>query len=113
MDRMEHFRHAKVLEGETVVLDDVEGHLGFHAKAGGRKQWHGYFELSRDQHLQVGVRYELVLADGRLAEINASDVPDSDRAGGATHMAHFYVVGELRNARRGLKDDGTRKHVLG
>ncbi len=113
MERMEHFRHARVLEGEAVVLDDVEGHLGFHAKAGGRKQWHGYFELADHQHLRAGVRYDLQLADGRQAEINAADVPDSGRAGAASHIAHFYVVGEFRNSRRGLKDDGTRKHVLG
>lgn len=113
MERMEHFRHAKVLEGETVALDDIEGHLGFHLKAGGRKQWHGYFELTRDQHLRAGVHYELVLSDGRHAEINASDVPDSERAGSDRHIAHFYVVGEVRSSRRGLADDGTRKRVLG
>lgn len=113
MERMEHFRHAKVLEGDTAVLDDVEGHLGFHVKSQGRKQWHGYFELTRDQHLKSGVRYELVLADGRHAEINAADIPDSERAGAATHIADFYVVGEVRNYRRGLHDDGSRKRVLG
>jgi hypothetical protein len=113
MERMEHFRHAKVLDGDKTVLDDVEGHLGFHEKAHGRKQWHGYFELTREQHLTSGVRYELMLADGRHAEINAADVPDSERVGAETHIADFYVVGELRSFRRGLRDDGTRRHVLG
>jgi hypothetical protein len=113
MERMEHFRHAKVLEGEAVVLDDVEGHLGFHEKAHGRKQWHGYFELGPHQHLKAGSHYELQLADGRHAEINAADVPASERAGAATHIADFYVVGEVRSHRRGLRDDGGRKPVLG
>lgn len=105
MDRMEHFRNARVVSGDSVVLDSVDGYLGFHVKAHGRKQWHGYFELTKDQHLEAGARYNLLLADGRLADINAADVRDSDTPGKQVHIAEFYVVGDVRQQRRGLRDD--------
>lgn len=111
MERMEHFRDARLLDGETLVLDRVEGYLGVHVKAHGRKQWHGYFELADDQHVAAGAHYQLQLADGRTAEINAADVPGSDVPGRRVHVAEFYVIGEIRNNRRGLRDDG-RRHVL-
>jgi hypothetical protein len=112
MERMEHFRDARLLDGETVVLEHVEGYLGAHIKAHGRKQWHGYFELANDQHVVSGAHYQLVLADGRLAEINAADIRGSDVPGRHTHVAEFYVVGDIRSQRRGLREEG-RRHSLG
>jgi hypothetical protein len=112
MERMEHFRDAKLMDGERVVLAGVEGYLGAHVKAHGRKQWHGYFELTNDQHVEAGGHYQLHLGDGRVAEINAADIRGSEHPGRHTHVAEFYVIGELRNARRGLKDAG-RHHSLG
>ena len=112
MERMEHFREARLLDGETVVLERVEGYLGSHIKAHGRKQWHGYFELASDQHVTSGARYQLVFPDGRIAEINAADIRGSDVPGRHTHVAEFYVIGDIRGHRRGLRDEG-RRHTLG
>jgi hypothetical protein len=112
MDRMEHFREAKILENGQVVLDHVEGYLGFHAKPNGRKQWHGYVELKPDQHVSAGVHLELQMADGRVAEINAAEVRDSDTPGRNIHIAEFYVIGDVRMARRGLRD-GAQRPTLG
>lgn len=112
MERMEHFRDARLLDGETTVLEHVEGYLGAHVKSHGRKQWHGYFELDSEQHVATGAHYQLVLPDGRMAEINAADIRDSDIPGRRTHVAEFYVIGEIRSHRRNLRDDG-RRHSLG
>jgi hypothetical protein len=112
MERMEHFRDAKLMDGERVVLQGVEGYLGAHIKAHGRKQWHGYFELTNDQHVESGAHYQLHLHDGRLAEINAADIRGSEVPGRQTHVVEFYVVGDVRHARRGLRDEG-RRHSLG
>ena len=113
MDRMEHFRDATVTDGDREVFAHAEGYLGFHEKSHGRKQWHGYFELNKDQHLVSGAHYQLHLTDGRVAEINAADVQGSDTPGKDVHIAEFYVVGEIRAMRRGLRDDGRHRHVLG
>jgi hypothetical protein len=112
MERMEHFRDAKIQENGQVVLDHVEGYLGFHNKTHNRKQWHGYFELKKDQHVSAGIHLELQLADGRVAEINAAEVRDSDTPGRDIHIAEFYVIGDVRMARRGLRD-GAQRHTLG
>ena len=67
MERMEHFRDARLMKHEAVVLDQLDGHLGHHVKSGDRKQWFGYFELKNDQHIVAGEHYQLVLSDGRVA----------------------------------------------
>jgi hypothetical protein len=113
MERMEHFRNAKLYSGDQVVMENVEGHLGFHSKSNGRKQWFGYFELHSNQHLEAGAHYKLELADGRVAELNASDVRNSEQRGTDIHVAEFYVIGEIHRHRRNLRDDGTRRHLLG
>lgn len=102
MERMEHFRDARLIKHGECILDHVDGHLGHHVKSGGRKQWFGYFELRTDQHIAAGEHYQLVFADGRQAEVNAADVPASEVPGRDIHVAEFYVVGEVASARRGL-----------
>ncbi len=111
MEKMEHFRNARLMDGSKEILNDLEGHLGFHEKSHGRKQWHGYFELGRDQHIAAGVHLQLILADGRVAEINASDIQGSNQPGRERHVAEFYVVGDIRKERRGLRDDEPRRHL--
>lgn len=109
---MEHFRDACLMDGDREVLSHVDGHLGFHVKSGGRKQYFGYFELHSHQHIEAGAHYQLTLSDGRVAEVNASDVRDSDVPGSDLHVAEFYVVGDLRSRSRGLRDDGARRSRL-
>ena len=47
MERMEHIR-GKILEGEQIVLDPVDGYLACHDHKG-RKTYYGYFEMPSDQ----------------------------------------------------------------
>ncbi len=101
MDKMEHFRGAKLMDGKKEVLADLEGYIGCHEKGHGRRQWHGYFELTKEQHITAGVHLLLVLPDARVAEINAADIQGSDMPGKNKHVAEFYVIGELRVQRRG------------
>lgn len=112
MEKMEHFRDATLMDGDRLVMDHVEGHLGHHVKSGGRKQYFGYFELHSHQHIEAGAHYQLILPDGRVAEINASDIQNSEQRGTDLHVAEFYVVGEIRNKRRGLRDDSQHRHYL-
>jgi hypothetical protein len=111
MEKMEHFRNARLMDGQRELLNNLEGYLGFHEKAHGRKQWHGYFELTHDQHITAGAHLQLMLADGRVAEINASDIQGSDQPGRQKHVAEFYVVGDIRKERRGLRDDTQHRHL--
>ncbi len=113
MERMEHFQGARLFDGDQLLLEDLNGHLGHHTKPNGRKQWFGYFELRHDQHIEAGMHYRLELADGRTAELTASDVRDSEPSGTDVHAAEFYVVGELHGMRRGLSDDTSHRHALG
>jgi hypothetical protein len=108
MDKMEHFREAKLYDGDALLIEHLDGHIGCHQKSPTRKQWHGYFELTADQHIPPGVHYRLVLTDGRTAEINAAEVQNSDVPGSHIHVAEFYVVGELKKAGRSLRDGNRR-----
>lgn len=112
MEKMEHFREGRLLKDEQVVIEKIDGHLGCHLKSQGRKQWFGYFELRSDQHVPAGSHYRLELADGRVAEINASDVQNSNVAGTDLHIAEFYVVGEVRSPRRGLREGNGKRNYL-
>jgi hypothetical protein len=106
MERMEHFHSARLTEGDKTILDNLDGYLGFHIRSQGRKQWYGFFELSNDQQIVMGVRYRLTLQDGRSVDIHAADVPDSDPKHLGKHMVEFYVSGELRERRRGMESSG-------
>jgi hypothetical protein len=114
MEKMEHFRNGKLLDGDKAVLEGVDGHLGFHARAHGRREWYGYFELPADKHVVAGAHYNLVLEDGRTAEIYAEDIRASNTPGKATHVAMFYVIGDVRGrtgsgsgGQRSLRDGGS------
>lgn len=109
MERMEHFRNARLVDGDNEALAGIEGYLGFHVKSQGRKQWYGYFELTKDQHVAAGAHYTLVLTDGRAGEIHAADVRSSDAPNKNVHIAEFYVIGEFKIQRRGLKEDAAQQ----
>jgi hypothetical protein len=98
---LEHFRGAKVYEGERVLLDNAEGELTYREKSGGRREWHGFIEVPNSIHIEAGAHLKLVLADRREAEINAADIRGSEIAGRATHAVEFYVAGDLHVPGRG------------
>ena len=93
MERMEHIR-GKILEGETTVIDPVDGYLASHEHKG-RKTLYGYFEMPSEQLsiLNHQTCYRLVLRDGRKASIYTEIVP-SNVAGKS--VAEFHVSGTLK-----------------
>jgi hypothetical protein len=94
MERMEHFR-GKLLNGEEVFLDQIEGYLGFHTTSSGHKTWFGHFEIPIEQRANVnpGIRYKLFLSDGRNGELYV-DLHDSNTPGKCT--GEFQLIGTLK-----------------
>jgi hypothetical protein len=99
MLRMDHF-HGKLFgaDDESVLLEQAEGYIACHDVAAGRKSWFGHIELPVEKRSSVspGVRYRLVLDDGRYAYIYA-DVHEGSRAG--EFVAEFQVTGGFVVAR--------------
>lgn len=97
MDRMEHI-HGKLLDGDRVLIEDVDGYLGAHAKHNGHKSYFGYFEMPADRLKAVdqSCPYKLLLDDGRCGMV-FTDILPSNKPG--LMMAEFHVTGQLR---RGL-----------
>lgn len=93
MERMEHIR-GKILEGDTVVIDPIDGYLASHEHKG-RKTLYGYFEMPSEQLkiLNHQTSYRLVLSDGRKGTIYTEIVP-SNAAGKS--VAEFHVTGTLK-----------------
>jgi hypothetical protein len=91
--RMDHFQ-GKLFgaDDDEVLLDRLEGYLACHEKAAGRKTWFGHIELPDETRAKVvpGVRYRLVLNDGRYAYIFA-DVHQGNQPG--RYIAEFQVTG--------------------
>jgi hypothetical protein len=95
MDRMEPI-HGKLLadDGIKVLLDPVDGYLGWHPRPQGGKTYFGYFMIppEKTKSLDEKAAYRLVLDDGRSGEICA-DVRRCQQPG--TLVAEFHVVGNL------------------
>lgn len=93
MERMEHIR-GRLLDGEQVVLDGVDGYLANNDHHG-RKSYFGYFEAPTDLlgRLRQESCYRLVLSDGRSADVYTAVVP-SNKAGNS--MVEFHVSGGVR-----------------
>jgi hypothetical protein len=93
MERMEHIR-GKIIEGEQVLIDPVDGYLAFHDHKG-RKTFYGYFEMPSEQLkvLNHETCYKLVLTDGRRANIYTEIVP-SNMPGHS--VAEFHISGGIR-----------------
>jgi hypothetical protein len=107
---IEHFRGAKIFEGDRLIVENVEGELTFREKSGGRREWHGFIEVPNTVHIEGGAHLKLVLADHREAQINAADIRGSEVAGRMTHAVEFYVLGDLHGAGRGrLTTSGPRR----
>jgi hypothetical protein len=92
---IEHFRGGKLIQGDQILIEGVEGELACREKSGGRKQWHGFVEVPNTVHIASGAHLKLVLGDGRTAEINAADIVGSEHPGRTTHAVEFYVVGDF------------------
>jgi hypothetical protein len=96
MDRMEHIR-GKLLDGDAVVLEPIEGYLGSISVAKGkRKLWFGCLELPVEDRKRVasGVCYKLLLSDGRSGDLYV-DVHDSNVPGKCT--AEFQLIGGIKD----------------
>jgi hypothetical protein len=93
MERMEHIR-GKLLDGEQVVLEGVDGYLACNDHRG-RKSFYGYFEAPTDvlRRLRHETCYRLILNDGRKADVYTEIVP-SNSAGNS--VAEFHVTGGLK-----------------
>jgi hypothetical protein len=93
MERMEHIR-GKILEGEQIVLDPVDGYLASHEHKG-RKTIYGYFEMESERLkiLNHETCYRLVLADGRKGNIYTEIVPSNVQG---KSIAEFHVTGGLK-----------------
>lgn len=95
MDRMEHI-HGKLYaeDGTKVIVDSIDGYLGFHSRPNGSKSYFGYFELPREQTKEIDVNApcRLVLDDGRVGDIYA-DVHPSNSPG--KMLAEFHVTGKM------------------
>jgi hypothetical protein len=94
MDRMEHI-HGKLLDGgANVLLDSVDGYLGWHPRPHGGKTYFGYFVVppEKTKGLDQNTPCLLVLDDGRSGEIYA-DVRPCQQSG--TLVAEFHVLGNL------------------
>ncbi len=94
---MEHFRAARIVKDNQAVMENVDGILACREKSAGRKEWHGYFETTQAVPIEPGVHYELILADGRLAEVTAGEIRQADPTGVKMHVVEFYVIGDIRH----------------
>jgi hypothetical protein len=81
-------------DGGKVLLDPVDGYLGWHPRPHGGKTYFGYFVVppEKTKGLDQNASYRLVLDDGRIGEIYA-DVRPCQQAG--TMVAEFHVMGNL------------------
>jgi hypothetical protein len=92
---MEH-AHGQLKSGETVLIDDLDCHVGIHARGHGHKSYFGYFEttaelMNKVQAAGVGP-FKLELKDGRCGDIYVTIHP-TNTAGRMS--ADFHVTGEL------------------
>lgn len=94
---MDHFREATLWCDDQLMLEGVEGYLGFRERPGRRKEWHGYFLVGAEHHLNPELRYTLTLSDGTSATIRGSDITACEADGGKRHAVEFYVIGEFRS----------------
>lgn len=65
---MEGFE-GKILDGEKVVLECVEGQLEHIDSPDGPKSWRGSFQTSDERMLESDKEYKLLLSDGRSGQI--------------------------------------------
>ncbi len=90
---MESF-DGKILDGEEIVLESVQGELKRIGSADGPKSLEGVFVAPQDTKLGKDQSYRLLLSDGRSAQIRIK------RRNGASSMGRmnrfeFVVLGSL------------------
>jgi hypothetical protein len=108
---VEHFRHGKILCGETVIGEEIEGNLAHREKPNGRVEWFGSFEISDSSHLKQDTHYQLVLPDGRVAEIMATEIGGVAGCHQGMHAVMYYVTGPIRGGSRAVTGSA-RKYGL-
>ena len=95
MDRTEHFR-GRLWAGDRVLIDHVEGHLKSKVKPSSPNgEWTGHFPYPAELHCQFedGVRYRLVLIDGRSGHIHLLLKVETE---GESPVASFHGTGNVR-----------------
>ena len=95
MDRTEHFR-GRLWAGDQVLMDHVEGHLKSKPRPNSvNGEWTGHFEFPAEIRPQFadGVRYRLILIDGRSGHIHLLLKDEGD---GVTPTASFHGTGTAR-----------------
>ena len=95
MDRTEHFR-GKLLSGDRLLLDTIQGLLKTRARSGGgQAEWSGHFEFPPEKRdsLADGPLYRLVLIDGRAGTVHLH-ISDKDPLGRS--LANFHGSGMAR-----------------
>ncbi len=69
---MEHLR-GSILDGQDVILDDVDVSLKVTEDHQGRVEWHGCFAVPSDRcELTLKRTYRLVVTDGRSGDIEVA-----------------------------------------
>lgn len=95
MDRTEHFR-GRLWAGDHVLMDHVEGHLKTKVKPNSANgEWTGHFSFPAEirNRFEDGVRFRLILIDGRAGHIH---LLVKDVAEGETPSASFHGIGSVR-----------------
>ena len=65
---MQHFS-GKILDGNQILLANVEGVLFVNEPPTGIKSWYGTFDLPAGKNVEAGALYCLELDDGRSGKI--------------------------------------------
>lgn len=95
MDRTEHFR-GRLWAGDQVLMDHVEGHLKSKVKPNSANgEWTGHFSFPVELRPQFGegVRFRLILIDGRSGQIHLSIKEECE---GEALSAGFHGTGNVR-----------------
>lgn len=91
---MQHFS-GKILDGNQILLANVEGVLFVNEPPTGRKSWYGTFDLPlpAGKNVKVGALYCLELDDGRSGKIRIKRVPSNNTG---TKAVEFRGHGPLQ-----------------
>ena len=79
---MERVR-GRILQGQKILIDQVELWFEFVTSPGGKPKWHGGFSLPQGSSIRDGEYYVLELVDGRSGEMFINELQPSGHEGSA------------------------------